>query len=57
MGLSPALREQLDAVKPKKKAPQEDAVDSQGEKSAPGSIKIFLNFKRFIFDEKRKMIQ
>ena len=43
----------------KKKAVAHESIETveAQEKTTPGSVKIFLNFKRFMFDDKRKMIQ
>ena len=52
-GLLPTTNEQLDGKSKKK----QDADDESQSTNSSGPIKIFLNFKRFIYDEKKNMIQ
>ena len=54
-GLLPSTRDQLEATGGKSKKKKETTVDEQIVNAAP--IKIFLNFKRFIYDEKKRMVQ
>ena len=65
-GLLPATREQLDAsgsAKAKKKQDTAVATETQSVASASANpvsnapIKVYLHFKRFIYDEKKRMIQ
>lgn len=60
-GLKNSTIEQLDALNPKskskKQAPAESAAVSESSGTQVGPIKILLNFKKFIFDDKKKIVQ
>ena len=60
-GLLQATKEQLDSASGNKSKKKHDTASNEAQSSdsilSSAPIKIFLNFKRFIYDEKKKMIQ